>query len=209
MQKNFAGDELRIRSVRRPFDALTRSLHWATVLMVLAMFASAWLHAWSRDEALKVILLQTHRSLGVTIWVTTVLRLAWRLSNAKLPPFPIKMTKIHRAFVQASEYCLYGLLLSQPATGLGDTLFRGRGFALFIWRIPQLMPADPAWRASFYFAHQLGACLLGVLVAGHAAAALVHHFILRDDVLHCMAPTITERPKPEVPVGGIIQNQHS
>jgi cytochrome b561 len=209
MQKNFTGDELRIRSVRRPFDTLTRSLHWATVLMVLAMFASAWLHARSRDEALKVILLQIHRSLGVTVWVTTVLRLAWRLTNAKLPPFPIKMTKIHRAFVQASEYCLYGLLLSQPATGLGDSLFRGQGFALFMWRIPQLIPADPALRASFYFAHQLGACLFGVLVAGHAAAALVHHFILRDDVLQCMAPMITQRPKPELLSGGVIQKQHS
>jgi len=177
--------------------------------MVLAMFASAWLHARAHGEAFKAILLQAHRSLGVTIWVITVLRLAWRLTNAKLPPFPIAMTKIHRAFVQASEYCLYGLLLSQPATGLGDALFRGREFALFLWRIPQLVAADPALRTSFYFAHQLGAWLLGVLVAGHAAAALVHHFILRDDVLKCMAPMITQRPKPELLSGGAIQNQHS
>jgi cytochrome b561 len=208
MQRNFAGDGFRIRSVRRPFDTLTRSFHWATVLMVLAMFASAWLHALAHDKALKAILLQTHRSLGMTIWVTTVLRLAWRLTNAKLPPFPVSMTKIHRVFVQASEYCLYGLLLSQPATGLGDTLFRGRGFALFLWRIPQLVPADPALRASFYFAHQLGACLLGVLVAGHAAAALFHHFILRDDVLQCMAPVMTrEQHEQEFLPGRVIQRQ--
>ena len=32
-------------SARRPaFDGLTIGLHWATVLFVLAQFASAWLH---------------------------------------------------------------------------------------------------------------------------------------------------------------------
>jgi cytochrome b561 len=28
------------------------------------------------------------------------------------------------------------------------------------------------------------------LVFGHAAAALFHHFVLRDDVLECMAPVM-------------------
>jgi hypothetical protein len=29
----------------------------------------------------------------------------------------------------------------------------------------------------------------------HAAAALFHHFVLRDDVLHCMAPAIPAAPR--------------
>jgi cytochrome b561 len=92
-----------------------RVLIGATVLIVLAMFATAWLHSISHGDAVKAILLQTHRSLGVTIWVATVLRLAWRLTNATLPPFPIHMTNMHRAIVKASEYCLYALLLIQPS----------------------------------------------------------------------------------------------
>jgi hypothetical protein len=102
----------------------------------------------------------------------------------------ITRTTIHRAFVQVS---LYGLLLSQAASGSGDSPFRARGFALFLWRIPQLVPTDPASRASFYFAHQLGTCLLAVLVAGHAAASLFHHFILGDDALQGPAPVTTRR----------------
>ena len=193
---------------RQPFDSVTIAFHWATVLIVLAMFTSAWLHSQSHDDVVKAILLQIHRSLGVTIWLATVLRLAWRLTNAKLPPFLTNMTKIHRTMVQISEYCLYALLLIQPVTGLGATLFRGRPFAMFLWQIPQLMPHKALW-ATFYLAHELGARAMGALVAGHAAAALIHHFILHDDVLQCMAPVITtERHNDEVFSGGVIRSHH-
>jgi cytochrome b561 len=202
-------DRAPIGARRPPFDSVTIAFHWTTVLIVLAMFATAWLHSRSHDDAVKAILLQTHRSLGVTIWVATVLRLAWRLTNAKLPPFPSHMTNIHRAIVKGAEYCLYALLLIQPATGLADTLFRGRHFALFFWQIPPLVPTDAALRDAFQLAHLLGAYAFGALVIGHAGAALFHHFVLRDDVLHCMAPVMTnERPNRDYLSRGIIRNQH-
>jgi len=103
-----------------PFDGLTIGLHWATVLFVLAQFASAWLHTLAevRQSDFTPVLLQIHRSIGVTIWVVTALRLAWRLTRARLPPFPTHMTKLHLVTVKLSEYGLYVLLLGQPATGL-------------------------------------------------------------------------------------------
>jgi cytochrome b561 len=192
---------------RPPFDSLTIYLHWVTALFVLAMFASAWLHALAeaRESVFTGVLLQFHRSLGVTIWIATGLRFAWRLTNAKLPPFPSNMTKLHRAIVQWSEYGLYALLLGQPATGMGATLFSGSPFALFLWRIPQLVPQDKALGATFHLAHELGAWALGALVGGHVAAALFHHFVLRNDVLQCMAPVLrTARRRKEFSLGGVI-----
>ena len=189
-------------NARRPdFDGLTIGLHWATVLLVLAQFASAWLHALAevRESDLTPALLQIHRSFGVTIWVVTALRLAWRLTNASLPPFPGQMTKLHCASVKLSEYGLYALLLGQPATGLLTTLLGGRPFDLFFWRLPSPFPEDEMLQAAFYFSHELGAWALAALVVSHAAVALFHHFVLRDDVLECMAPVIaTTRPKQEL-----------
>jgi cytochrome b561 len=203
-------DRTLIGARRPPFDSVTICFHWATVLIVLAMFATAWLHSMSHDDAIKAILLQTHRSLGVTIWMATALRLSWRLTNAKLPPFPRHMTNIHRAIVKGSEYCLYGLLLIQPATGLAHTLFRGHQFTLFLWQIPPLVPTDAALRDALMLAHQLGAYAFGALVIGHAGAALFHHFVLRDDVLQCMAPVMpTERPNRNFLSSGVVRSQHS
>jgi superoxide oxidase len=189
-----------MKMTKRPaFDRVTIGFHWATALIVLALFASALLRAQSHDDAFKMTLLEIHRSLGVTIWIATALRLAWRLTSARLPPFPINMTKIHRAIVKMSEYGLYAFLLVQPATGLGATLFSGRPFVLFLWQIPQLVPGDRALQAGFHLAHELAAWGLATLAVGHAVTALIHHFVLRDDVLECMAPVIaTRRRKRDV-----------
>jgi cytochrome b561 len=117
-----SADTAATNSRRSPFDNVTIFLHWATVIVVLAMFTSAWLRSQSQDDAFKSILLQVHRCLGVTIWVTTAFRIAWRLTNATLPPFPVAMTELHRAVVRWSEYGLYALILVQPVTGMGATL---------------------------------------------------------------------------------------
>ena len=199
--------EAPIDARRPPFDGLTIGLHWATVLLVLSLFVSAWLHAFTevRQSDFTPILLQIHRSLGVTIWVVTAFRLAWRLTAASLPPFPTQMTKLHRATVKLSEYALYALLLGQPATGLLTTLLGGRPFAVFLWQFPSLMPRDQMLRAAFQFSHELGAWALGVLAVGHAAAALFHHFVLRDDALECMSPVIaTARPNQELATAHIV-----
>jgi cytochrome b561 len=202
--------EATINLRRAPFDGFTIGLHWGSVFLVLALFTSAWLHAlveeWHSDLA--PVLLQIHRSLGVTIWVVTALRLAWRLTNASLPPFPAQMTKLHRVMVKLSEYALYALLLGQPATGLITTLLGGRPFALFLWRFPPLMPKDEMLQAAFHFSHELGAWVLAALVVSHAAVALFHHFVLRDDVLECMAPVIaTARPK--LPTDHVVPAQNT
>ena len=185
-----------IKARRPPFDRLTIGLHWGTILLVLVLFASAWL---TRQSHFTPILLQIHRSSGVTIWVVTALRLAWRVTKASLPPFPKQISKLHRATAKLTEYGLYALLLGEPATGLLTTLFGGRPFALYLWQFPALMPRDLTLQAAFHFSHELGAWALAGLAVGHAAAALFHHFVLRDDVLESMAPVIAmARPKQEL-----------
>jgi cytochrome b561 len=186
-----------IDAQRRPFDGLTMALHWLTVVLVLALFASAWLREIAEDHhsAVPAALLQAHRSFGVTVWIVTVLRLVWRLTQASLPPFPAHMTALHRAAVKLSEYGLYALLLIQPTTGLLAEVFGGRPFAVFLWRIPPLVPRDALLRTALHSVHEFGAWTLAALALSHAAAALFHHFVLRDDVLECMAPVMRRRAR--------------
>jgi cytochrome b561 len=184
---------------RPPFDSVTIGLHWITAFLVLALFVTAWLHAVAEEQKsdFTPLLLQIHRSIGVVVWAVTALRLMWRLTRARLPPFPTQMTAAHRAVVKLSEYGLYALLLGQPATGLLTTLFGGRPFGLLMWRIPPLLSRDDAIRAAFHSAHELGAWTLAIMVAGHAGMALFHHVVLRDDVLACMAPGVEPRARKE------------
>lgn len=172
----------------RRFDAVTITLHWTTLALIVAQFASAWAHALAADGAQANLTLALHRSLGVTVWLVVAGRLAWRRLFAVLPPFPATMPKVQRAIATASEYGLYALLLVQPLTGLAQSLARGRPFALFGATVPAMMARDKALTGLFHEVHEATAWALLALIGLHAAAALFHHMVLRDEVLTSMLP---------------------
>src|ERR1700757_2589688 len=181
---------------RPPFDTLTITLHWTTALIVLTLLGSGLLYGQVEERSWAPSLLQVHRSLGVTIWTLTLFRLLWRATGARFPAFPPSMTPLHQLGARLSEYALYALLLIQPATGLAQTIFRGQPFAVFAWSIPPLVARDVGLVGIFRAAHEIGAWCLIALAGVHAAAALVAHFILRDDVLEAMAPAFRRKGTP-------------
>jgi cytochrome b561 len=67
---------------------------------------------------------------------------------------------------------------------------------LFAWSIAPLLTKDLALAAIFHQAHEIGAWCVIALAGLHATAALIHHFILRDDVLEAMAPVFRRRGAP-------------
>jgi superoxide oxidase len=188
---------------RPPFDTITIALHWITLLLVLAMVGTGLLYGQAEERPWATSVLWAHRSLGVIVWMITLVRLSWRLTGARFPEFPAAMTRLHRLAARLSEYGLYALLLIQPVTGLAQTISRGRPFELLAWTIPPVVPKHFGYVVLFYGVHKLGAWCLIVLVSLHASAALFHHFIRRDDVLEAMAP-ILRRKRGLDPAGTAI-----
>jgi cytochrome b561 len=175
---------------RPSFDTVTITVHWISLLLVLAMIGTGLLYGLVEDRPWAPPLLWVHRSLGVILWAITVVRLAWRLTRARIPGFPTSMTRLQRLAARASEYGLYGLLLTQPVTGLAQTLWRGAPFELLAWTVPSIASKHFGYVVLFYAVHKVGAwCLIG-LVSLHASAALFHHFVRRDHVLEAMAPIL-------------------
>jgi superoxide oxidase len=171
------------------FDPMSIALHWLTVLLIIGQFATAWLHeAVGHETRLGLEILATHRTMGMLTWTVGLARLVWRRRFACLPPFPESMPMLQQWIAKANEYGLYVLLLVQPITGLGDVVFHGRPFTLFIWQVPALLAPDAAIRGLFQEAHELGANALLALIGLHAGAALFHGLILRDGVLQRMLP---------------------
>jgi cytochrome b561 len=127
------------------FDQISITLHWLTALLIIVMFATAWSReAVDHDTRLASALMTAHRTTGVVTWIVGWVRLVWRYNFAYLPAFPESMPKLQQWIAKANEYGLYGLLLAQPISGLGNVLFRGRSFTLFIWEMPALFEANPA-----------------------------------------------------------------
>jgi cytochrome b561 len=177
---------------RGRFDAVSIVFHWGTVLMFVPLLASVYLlqDPQGMDAAQ---LLDIHRGAGALILAATCLRFLWRRRFARLPAFPEGMGRLHRLAVTGSEYTLYVLLFAQPLIGIAMTIARGRPFDLLFWQVPALMVRDKALATMLHTLHQVGAYTLLGLIGIHAVAALIHHFILRDDILTAMLPATQRR----------------
>ena len=168
------------------FDHVSIAFHWAVVLLVAGQLTTAWLLIQGGDEG-SAGLLTLHRSMGLITWGVGAARLFWRRRFAYLPPFPASMPKLQQSIAKANEYGLYAMLLLQPLTGLGDTVFRGRAFNFFVWKIPAVLPSvKPAFHV-FHAAHEIGAITLLTLIGLHALAA-IFHALRGDGVVARMLP---------------------
>jgi len=90
----------------------------------------------------------------------------------------------------AAKAVHYGLYLLVGATVLlGICNAWQRGDVLFnLYRIPQLVPGDTALRRTLGELHGDLADVVLIVAGLHAAAALAHHYLLRDRVLRRMLP---------------------
>jgi cytochrome b561 len=175
-------------SERGVFDQATRLMHWFTAGLVLSAFVLAFSIDLATSRGLHTAFLQVHRSVGLTVWVVTLFRLAWR-QFAKYPDWPSDMSQTMRVAAMASEYGLYALLLAQPIVGILQTNAHGDHVNLFfIGQLPALIEKNRPLAQQLLSVHKaVGFSLLG-LIALHVSAALFHHFWRRDDTLTAMLP---------------------
>ena len=84
---------------------------------------------------------------------------------------------------------LYALLVAVPVSGIVLQFARGDSLPLFgLAEIVSPWTRDRAFARSVKEIHEVTANALVILAAFHAAAALVHHWVLRDRTLLRMLP---------------------
>lgn len=170
------------------YDRVLKAVHWSSLLLVAAAFGVIWASGYATGREQQAMLVQLHRSLGVTVFTLTLFRLGWRW-QARVPKLPADLPAIQKLAARATEYVLYVLLLLQPALGILHTNARGRRVAFFLLaELPPVVGPDRILAKEAMTAHQLVGYLLLALIGLHAAAALFHHFVRRDDVLSTMLP---------------------
>jgi cytochrome b561 len=110
--------------------------------------------------------------------------LGWRW-HARIPSLPA----IQKVAARVAEYLLYALLLIQPILGILYINARGRRVDFFfLGALPPIVGPDKVLAKQAVAAHDIAAYVLLTFIGLHAAAALFHHFVRRDDVLKAMLP---------------------
>jgi cytochrome b561 len=175
-------------STRLRFGAAAQFFHWATAILVVVAFvygpggSEERVYSMARDFDR-----QLHETLGMSVFAITLLRLAWRAFDG-VPDEP-PMARWMRRSSKTVRAALYILLIALPVTAISGAWLEGHPLTLLgNVRIGPLLSQ----------AHGVGSTLAGLhgwlgdailWIAGvHATAALYHHFVLRDDILHTMLP---------------------
>ena len=198
---------MQLANNERAWGMLSVALHWLVALTVFGLFGLGyWMtgldyyHAWYKQGP------DIHKSIGLILACVLVIRLAWRLFNPNPAPLPSHAPWENR-LAHIVHSLLYLMLFAIIISGYLISTADNRAIEVFGWfRIPAYplgieQQEEIAGTIHWY----LALTMMGV-VGLHAAGALKHHIIDKDQTLmrmlrpgnnHNQQPP-QEQPCPEI-----------
>lgn len=174
------------------YDSVTIALHWTTAALVLNQFALSQLWGLFARPA-RHLMVTAHMSFGILLAVVIAVRLIWRL----IPGHQVSLLDIGwvRLASKATHYVLYALLATEAVFGFLLRWSSDEAMSFFGLQIaaPFAKWSRPAHHRVGEFHQWIGWAIV-IIAVGHAAAALYHHYVLRDRVLGRMLPWARGRP---------------
>lgn len=174
---------------RSTYSPIAKVLHWAMALGIFGLVALGSIMSDMEFSPEKLQYFSWHKWAGVSIFALVWVRLVWRWISPP-PPYAESMSINMQRLAHAGHIALYAFMLIVPISGWLMSSAKGVQTVWFgLWPIPDLLAKDPALGSALAQWHAgLNAALVALLLA-HVGAALKHHFIDRDGLLHRMWPT--------------------
>lgn len=175
--------------------------HWTMAVLVLFQLAWGWRMGRLPVGGDKAAAYEVHFAVGVLMLLLVLGRLAWRMmapgpiNDADKPGWESKAAHV-------THYVFYTCLLGLPLSGWAIVSATGRDQALTLAGLiswPHLpfheLSNRQVWmiEAVAEWMHRGLVVALLLLIPIHVGAALKHHLIDRDDVLHAMLPVVPQQ----------------
>ena len=178
----------KMRSSRLGYGAVTQLFHWLTVALVGTVYivspggSEARVYSAAFDSAR-----QTHETIGILLFGLVLMRILWRLYEPT--PEPPPMAPWMKLSAGAAHFALYALLLAIPLTAIAGAWLENHPLTIFgIGNIGPMLSPVPGLGQSVAYIHTILGNVIIWLAGFHAAAALFHHYFMRDNILTSMLP---------------------
>jgi cytochrome b561 len=170
------------------YTATAKSLHWLMALMIFGLLAMGFYMSDLPFSPEKLQFYSWHKWAGVTVFMLVWLRLVWRFTH-RPPAYPQSMSPLQQTLAHGGHLLLYGLMIVIPLSGWLMSSAKGVQTVWFgVLPLPDLLAKDKALGKQLEELHSALNIGLMVLISIHAAAALFHHLVRKDDVLRRMLP---------------------
>ena len=175
------------------YHPLQIGVHWLTLLLLIAVYALIELRGiYTKGSAAHDLMKTWHFMLGLTVFALALVRLPLRLA-LHAPPITPALPAWQDHLAHAMHWALYGFLLVMPLLGWLTLSAKGQPIPFFGLELPALIGPDKATAKNLEDIHELIGNVGYALIGLHAAAALWHHYVTRDDTLERMLP-LAARP---------------
>jgi cytochrome b561 len=178
----------KMRSSRLGYGAVTQLFHWLTVALVGTVYivspggSEARVYSAAFDSAR-----QTHETIGILLFGLVLMRILWRLYEPT--PEPPPMAPWMKLSASAAHLALYALLLAIPLTAIAGAWLENHPLTIFgIGNVGPMLSPVPGLGQSIAYIHTILGNVIIWLAGFHAAAALFHHYFMRDNILTSMLP---------------------
>ena len=179
------------RTERRLYSTGAVALHWLTAAAFAFQIGLGWRMDGPRGPETFAVF-QLHKSVGITILLLTLMRIAWRLTH-RAPPYPASMRPLDIALARVVHAAFYLLLLGLPLSGWLIVSSSKVAVPTFLYgtipwpHVPGVATLSAAHKATVNdLAARTHVVLVWTALAAillHVAGALKHQLLERGDYL--------------------------
>ena len=172
-----------------------RRLHWLIALLIVCALVLIETHGWfPRGSALRSGVKWAHMQFGMAVLLLMVPRLLVRARTA-VPPISPLPPRWQDALSKLVHLAAYLLAFTVPLLGIAMMFTAGKPWNLLGLPLPVLGVGDTELAHRIGDVHETAGDILMWLAIVHAAAALFHHYVQRDDTLQRMLPSGPNEPR--------------
>jgi cytochrome b561 len=158
------------------------------LLLLVAVYASIELREfYPKGSAMRAGLKNWHFSLGLAVFFLVWIRIVIVLFNQK-PAIEPPPPEWQAGMAVVVKVALYLFMIVMPLLGWVTLSASGNPVMFFDWQMPSLVAANKQFAKQVEEVHEAIGSFGYVLIGLHAAAALVHHYVMRDNTLRRMLP---------------------
>lgn len=176
-----------MNNTTKKYDTVTIILHWVIGIGILAIAGlELFRHEFPKGHFIREGMKSIHQPAGTVIFALIMLRIMWRVTFAKVPAETNRgVASLGAKFVHLA---LYALMIGLPLVGMLYVFGSNKSidFGWFALAVP-MKDTLGGIAKSMKEIHEVGGISILVLALVHAAAALVHHYGLKDGLMSRMS----------------------
>jgi superoxide oxidase len=165
------------------YSSLVISLHWLIFLLMIAIYATMEFRGiFEKGSEPRELMKAIHFMLGASLLFLVIIRIAARIFSTTpeiVPPLKPQLKIVSKLM----HLALYILMIAMPISGWLMLNANGKAVPFFGLELPIVIAENKALGEQLHDLHEIGATVGYVLIGLHTAAALFHHYVMKNNVL--------------------------